>query len=60
MILIALASQHLNKEVLSKITGIHDVELQVFLDDLADKKKIRQKDGFYMIALDENGENSEK
>ena len=59
MILIALASQNLDKEILSRITGIPDGELQVFLDDLAGKKKIRQKDGLYMIALDENGENPE-
>jgi len=60
MILIALASQHLNKEILSKITGIPEQELQPFLDDMADKKKIKEKDGFYMITLHENGEHTEK
>ena len=50
VILICLASSDLDKEQLSKITGVHDKELGLFLDKLVEEKKIIKKDKVYSLA----------
>jgi len=48
-ILITLTSGHLSKEKLSKITGITDKELQIFLEKLINENKIKEENGFYSL-----------
>jgi len=50
VILISLASGNLDKEKLSKITGIHDKELQLFLDELIKGNKIKEENKIYSLV----------
>ena len=49
-IVICLASGNLDKEKLSKITGIGDNELQIFLEKLINENKIKEGDGVYSLV----------
>jgi len=49
-ILLALVSGSLDKEKLSKITGVNDKELQIFLDKLIEEKKINEEYGIYSLV----------
>jgi len=50
VILISLASGNLDKEKLSKITGIHDKELKIFLDNLIKENKITKEGEIYSLV----------
>ena len=50
IILLSLASRNLDKEGLTKVTGIHDKELEVFLDKLIKDNKIKVEEGIYSIV----------
>ncbi|MBS3102707.1 hypothetical protein J4458_04655 [Candidatus Woesearchaeota archaeon] len=50
IILISLAKNKLDGEHLSKITGINETELELFLKSLLDEKKIKEEDGVYGLA----------
>jgi hypothetical protein len=50
LILIVLASGSLDKENLSKITGIHDDQLKLFLDSLTKENKIKEDKGTYTLV----------
>jgi hypothetical protein len=54
IILVSLAKLKLNKEQLSKITGIHQKELEIFLNKLIEEKAIKKDGDVYSIA--KNGE----
>ena len=51
VILISLVSGSLNKEKLSKATGIADKELEMFLDNLIKEKKISEEKGSYSLVV---------
>lgn len=50
VILVSLASGDLDKEKLSKATGIHDKELEIFLDRLIKENKISKENGTYSLV----------
>ena len=50
VILISLASGNLDKEKLSKITGVHDKELKIFLDNLIKENKITKEGEIYSLV----------
>lgn len=50
IILLSLASRNLDKEGLTKVTGIHDKELEVFLDKLIKDNKIKVEEGIYSLV----------
>ena len=50
IILLSLASGDLDKEGLTKVTGIHDKELEVFLDKLIKDNKIKIEEGIYILV----------
>ena len=54
VILISLASGNMDKENLSKITGINDKELNIFLDNLVKENKIIEEKGTYSLVKKEN------
>jgi hypothetical protein len=47
---VSLASGSLDKEKLSKSTGIHYKELEIFLDKLIKENKIRKENGTYSLV----------
>jgi len=49
VILISLASRSMDKENLSKVSGISDNELKIFLDKLIKENKISEEKGIYSI-----------
>jgi len=49
VILVSLASGSLNKENLSKITGISDKELEIFLNELIKENKIQKENEIYSL-----------
>jgi polysaccharide deacetylase 2 family uncharacterized protein YibQ len=49
VILISLASGDSDKEQLSKVTGIPDKELEIFLDELTKENKIKEESGIYSL-----------
>jgi len=49
-ILITLTSGNLNKEKLSKITGITEKELLIFVDKLINENKIKEENGLYSLV----------
>ncbi|MBW2975922.1 hypothetical protein KY347_00590 [Candidatus Woesearchaeota archaeon] len=49
VILISLAAGSLGKEKLSKVTGIGDEELEIFLEKLAKENKITNENGVYSL-----------
>ncbi|MFH0868204.1 MAG: hypothetical protein V1831_02740 [Candidatus Woesearchaeota archaeon] len=49
-ILISLATGSLTKENLSKVTGIQDKELEIFLDSLVKKNKIYKENELYSLT----------
>ena len=49
-ILLSLVSGSLDKEKLSKITGVNDKELHIFLDKLIEEKKIDEENGIYSLV----------
>lgn len=51
IILISLASGSLDKEKLSKVTGVSDKELKAFLDDLIKENKISEEKGIYSLVI---------
>ena len=50
IILISLASGNLNKGELSKVTGIHDKELDIFLEELLKGNKLKEEQGIYSLV----------
>lgn len=50
IVLISLASGSLNKDELSKVTGIHDKELEIFLDKLIKDNKIEEENRIYSLV----------
>lgn len=50
VILISLASGNMDKENLSKVTGVHDKELNIFLDNLIKENKIRKENDIYSLV----------
>ena len=50
VILISLASGNMDKENLSKATGVHDKELNIFLDNLVKENKIRKENDIYSLV----------
>jgi hypothetical protein len=57
---ISLVPGNLDKEKLSKITGIKADELQIFLDSLVKENKIREESGVYKLVNAKGGENAKK
>jgi len=53
-ILISLSSGNMDKENLSKITGINDKELNIFLDNLIKENKISKEKEIYSLVKNEN------
>ena len=49
VILISLASGNMNKEYLSKVTGVPDKELNIFLDNLIKENKIKKENDIYSL-----------
>ena len=49
VILVSLAKSRLDKEHLSKITGIKDEELEIFLKKLIGEKKIKEENNIYSL-----------
>ena len=49
IILMSLAKNELDKEYLSKITGIKENELDIFLKKLIEEKKIREENNIYSL-----------
>jgi hypothetical protein len=49
LILLSIATGTDDKERLSQVTGIHDKELQLYLDKLVKDNKIKEEDGLYKI-----------
>tara|TARA_Y100000294_G_C8467118_1_gene301084 strand:- start:112 stop:699 length:588 start_codon:yes stop_codon:yes gene_type:complete len=49
IILLSLASGNLDKDKLSKVTGIHDKELETFLGKLMEENKIKEEKGIYSL-----------
>tara|TARA_Y100000310_G_C20583874_1_gene764400 strand:+ start:493 stop:1104 length:612 start_codon:yes stop_codon:yes gene_type:complete len=58
-ILISLLPRPLDKEGISKITGIKDKELQIFLDSLIKEDKLAENNGVYAL-VQEKIKNAEK
>lgn len=54
IILVSLTKAKLNKEQLSKATGIEEKELKIFLNELIEEKSIKKEDDLYSLA--KNGE----
>ena len=54
VILISLASGNMDKENLSRVTGINDKELEMFLDKLTKENKIIKEKGIYSLVKKEN------
>jgi len=54
IILVSLTKAKLNKEQLSKATGIEEKELKIFLNKLIEEKAIKKEDDLYSLA--KNGE----
>lgn len=52
VIFIALARNPMDKETLSKITGISLEELEIFLNKLIEEKAIKKEDNIYSIGKD--------
>jgi len=50
VILISLASGNMDKENLSKVTGVFDKELNIFLDNLIKENKIRKENDIYSLV----------
>ena len=50
VILISLASGNMDKENLSKVTGVPDKELNIFLDNLIKENKIRKENDIYSLV----------
>ena len=50
IILISLASGNLNKGELSEVTGIHDKELDIFLEELLKDNKLKEEEGIYSLV----------
>ena len=50
IILISLASGNLNKGELSEVTGIHDKELDIFLEELLKGNKLKEEQGIYSLV----------
>lgn len=51
IILISLASGSLDGENLSRVTGVADKELKLFLGELAKENKIREENGSYSLVV---------
>ena len=51
IILISLATGSLDKERLSKATGIDGKELEIFLDNLIKENKISEEKGIYSLVI---------
>ena len=51
VILISLVSGSLDKEKLSKVTGIHDKELEILLDKLIKENKISKENELYSLVI---------
>ena len=49
IILLSLAKNELDKEHLSKITGIKEEELSIFLKKLVDEKRIKEENNIYSL-----------
>lgn len=49
IILMSLAKSKLDKEYLSKITGIKETELDIFLKKLIEEKKIKEENNIYSL-----------
>ena len=54
IIFLALTKSKLNNEMLSKITGINQEELEIYLNNLIEEKAIKKEDNLY--SLYKNGE----
>ena len=54
VILISLATGNMDKENLSKSTGINDKELKIFLDELIKENKIIEEKGIYSLVKKED------
>ena len=50
IILISLASGNLNKGEISEVTGIHDKELDIFLEELLKGNKLKEEQGIYSLV----------
>jgi len=50
VILISLVSENMDKENLSKVTGVPDKELNIFIDKLIKENKIRKEDNIYSLV----------
>ena len=50
VILISLASGNMDKENLSKVTGVPDKELNIFLDNLIKENKMRKENNIYSLV----------
>jgi len=60
IILLSLASGNLDEENLSKLTGIHDNELKLFLENLINDKKIKEDGGIYsLVPQNKNAQESD-
>ena len=53
LILISLLYGNLDREKLSKVTGIKSDELQIFLDNMIKDKKIKEENGSYSLIKQE-------
>lgn len=51
VILVALSFGKMSKENLSKITGIHEKELEIFLENLTKENKIKKENDLYSLIL---------
>jgi len=54
VILISLATGNMDNVNLSKVTGINDKGLKIFLDNLIKENKIREEKGIYSLVKKEN------
>lgn len=54
IIMVALAQAKLSKEQLSKVAGINQKELEIFLNKMVEERVIKKEDEFYSLA--KNGE----
>ena len=50
IILLSLAKNKLDKEYLSKITGIKEEELNIFLKELIEEKRIKEENNIYSLV----------
>jgi len=50
LILISLLYGSIDKEKLSKVTGIKSDELQIFLDDMVKDNEIKEENGSYSLV----------